>query len=101
MGDDLNCEYQEDQILPVPSDVGHYQCEEKCHLIAFLPRFGHPVVEMVQNFIYKEITVEMSSWIALLYHEYLTWENRFETLLFEPQYLSSFMSASELLMLTI
>jgi hypothetical protein len=27
------------QILPVPSEVGHYQCEEKCHLIAVSSSF--------------------------------------------------------------
>jgi hypothetical protein len=61
--DGSNGECQENQNLPAPSEVEYYQYEEKYHLIAFLPRFGPPVVEMVQNFVYREITVQtLSGW---------------------------------------
>jgi hypothetical protein len=38
-GDDSNGECQGNQILPASSEVGHYRCEEKCHLILFSSLF--------------------------------------------------------------
>jgi hypothetical protein len=100
MGDCSNNEYQESQILPAPSEVEHYQIEEKCHLIAFASLFRHsgcqngPELRFSRN--HGQNTFQV---VALLHHEGMTWRNRSKASVFESRYSSSLVLVSESLML--